>query len=188
MRRLSQGFPPTPTRLSPRRANSNRTITACCRWPGPIRYATPVIVLAMGEIGFPTRVLSPGFWRRPVYLRVPRTWPTAPPPARPPRGPPAQPVPHREGLTKAAHEVYGVIADPVRHSLSPAIHNRAFQARRVDAVYLPFLVGPNTTARFLHLPPDSLPVTGFSVTIHHKQRVIRYLNIVDPLARRASAR
>ena len=38
--------------------------------------------------------------------------------------------------------VYGVIADPVRHSVSPAVHNRAFQARRLDAVYLPFLVAP----------------------------------------------
>jgi len=37
-----------------------------------------------------------------------------------------------------------VIADPVRHSISPVVLNRAFQARRMDAVYLPFLVRPRS--------------------------------------------
>jgi hypothetical protein len=50
-----------------------------------------------------------------------------------------------EKLCRGA-KVYGVIADPVRHSISPAIHNRAFQARRMEAVYLPFLVPPVKTA------------------------------------------
>ena len=46
-----------------------------------------------------------------------------------------------EKFSRAA-KIYGVIADPVRHSISPAVHNRAFQAHRLDAVYLPFLVQP----------------------------------------------
>ena len=37
-----------------------------------------------------------------------------------------------ERFSRAA-KIYGVIADPVRHSISPAVHNRAFQARRLDA-------------------------------------------------------
>src|SRR5713226_1343276 len=37
-------------------------------------------------------------------------------------------------------EIYGVIGDPIGHSLSPLLHNTGFVARKVDAVYLPFLV------------------------------------------------
>ena len=36
--------------------------------------------------------------------------------------------------------VYGVIGDPIGHSLSPLLHNTAFRARKFDAVFVPFLV------------------------------------------------
>ena len=79
-----------------------------------------------------------------------------------------------------------MIADPVRHSISPAVHNRAFQSRRVDAVYLPFLVAPAHLRDFFSMAAK-LPLAGFSVTIPHKQKIIRYLDAVDPLARRIGA-
>jgi 3-dehydroquinate dehydratase/shikimate dehydrogenase len=90
-----------------------------------------------------------------------------------------------EKLTKAA-KIYGVIADPVRHSISPAVHNRAFQSRRLDAVYLPFLVSPAHLRDFFSMA-EKLPLAGFSVTIPHKQKIIRYLDMVEPLARRIGA-
>ena len=90
-----------------------------------------------------------------------------------------------EKLGKNA-KIYGVIADPVRHSISPAVHNRAFQSRRVDAVYLPFLVSPTYLRDFFSMA-EKLPLAGFSVTIPHKQKIIRYLDVVDPLARRIGA-
>jgi 3-dehydroquinate dehydratase/shikimate dehydrogenase len=83
-------------------------------------------------------------------------------------------------------KIYGVIADPVRHSISPAVHNRAFQAHRLDAVYLPFLV-QGTQLKDFFILAEKLPVAGFSVTIPHKQKVLRYLDVVDPLARRIGA-
>ncbi|HJT90238.1 MAG TPA: shikimate dehydrogenase [Bryobacteraceae bacterium] len=141
-----------------------------------------VVVLAMGELGFPTRVLSPVFgglysYAAPLYAE----------------GTAAGQVASRylrhvyrvEKLTKAA-KIYGVIADPVRHSISPAVHNRAFQARRMDAVYLPFLVSPAYLRDFFSMA-DKLPLAGFSVTLPHKQKIIRYLDAVDPLARRIGA-
>jgi 3-dehydroquinate dehydratase / shikimate dehydrogenase len=90
-----------------------------------------------------------------------------------------------EKLGRSA-KIYGVIADPIRHSISPAVHNRAFQSRRVDAVYLPFLVSPACLRDFFSLALK-LPLAGFSVTIPHKQKIIRYLDAVDPLARRIGA-
>ena len=80
-----------------------------------------------------------------------------------------------EKFSRAA-KIYGVIADPVRHSISPAVHNRAFQAQRIDAVYLPFLVQPAQLKDFFILA-ERLPVAGFSVTIPHKQKIMRYLDV-----------
>ena len=141
-----------------------------------------VTVLAMGELGFPTRVLSPVFggaytYAAPMYAE----------------GTAAGQVSARllrnlyrvEKLRKTA-KIYGVIADPIRHSISPAVHNRAFQSRRLDAVYLPFLVSPANLRDFFQLA-ERLPLVGFSVTIPHKQKILRYLDVVDPLARRIGA-
>jgi 3-dehydroquinate dehydratase/shikimate dehydrogenase len=141
-----------------------------------------LIVLAMGEIGFPTRVLAPAFGGMYTYAAPNGGEGTA-----------SGQVSARhlrnlyriEKLSKAA-KIYGVIADPVRHSVSPAVHNRAFQARRIDSVYLPFLVHPPQLKDFLVLA-DKLPIAGFSVTIPHKQKVLRYLDSVDPLSRRIGA-
>jgi len=141
-----------------------------------------MIVLAMGELGFPTRVLSPVFGGVYTYAAPVCAEGTA-----------AGQVSARylrhlyrvEKLRKGA-KIYGVIADPIRHSISPAVQNRAFQARRVDAVYLPFLVSPSCLRDFFTMA-DRLPLAGFSVTIPHKQKIIRYLDTVDPLARRIGA-
>jgi 3-dehydroquinate dehydratase / shikimate dehydrogenase len=141
-----------------------------------------MVVLAMGELGFPTRVLSPVFGGAYTYAAPMCADGTA-----------AGQVSARylrhlyrvEKLKKSA-KIYGVIADPVRHSISPTVHNRAFQARRVDAVYLPFLVSPACLRDFFAMA-ERLPLAGFSVTIPHKQKIIRYLDFVDPLARRIGA-
>jgi 3-dehydroquinate dehydratase/shikimate dehydrogenase len=143
---------------------------------------TKLIVLAMGEIGFPSRILSTAFGSLYTYAAPLSAEGTA-----------AGQVCARllrnlyrvEKFSRGAR-IYGVIADPVRHSLSPALHNRAFQAKRLDAVYLPFLVHPPHLKDFMGLA-EKLPIAGFSVTIPHKQKVIRYLDIIDPLARRIGA-
>jgi len=141
-----------------------------------------MILLAMGEVGFATRVLCNAQGSVYTYAAPNAVEGTA-----------AGQVSARvlkqlyriDKLTKGA-KVYGVVADPVRHSLSPCVHNRAFQARRLDSVYLPFLVKPAHLKDFLGFC-ESLPVQGFSVTIPHKQKIMRYLDVIDPLARRIGA-
>jgi 3-dehydroquinate dehydratase/shikimate dehydrogenase len=143
---------------------------------------TPLVVLAMGETGFPTRVLAPAWGGLFTYAAPNASDGTASGQVS------ARVLRHlyrAEKFTRAA-KIYGVIADPVRHSISPAVHNRAFQSHRVDAVYLPFLVQPAQLKDFFTLA-ESLPIAGFSVTIPHKQRILRYLDVVDPLARRIGA-
>jgi 3-dehydroquinate dehydratase/shikimate dehydrogenase len=161
-----------------RKPSDNARVLALPRLHGKLR----LVVLAMGELGFPTRVLSPVFGGMYTYAAPMFAEGTA-----------AGQVSARylrhlyrvEKLGKASH-IYGVIADPVRHSISPAVHNRAFQARRIDAVYLPFLVSPVHLRDFFSMA-DKLPLSGFSVTIPHKQKILRYLDVVDPLARRIGA-
>ena len=141
-----------------------------------------LIVLAMGEIGFPTRVLSTAFGGLFTYAAANSSEGTASGQVC------ARTLRHLYRVDKfsRAAKVYGVVADPVRHSISPAVHNRAFQARRMDAVFLPFLVAPQHLKDFFTLA-EKQPVTGFSVTIPHKQKILRYLDIIDPLARRIGA-
>jgi 3-dehydroquinate dehydratase/shikimate dehydrogenase len=143
---------------------------------------TPLVVLAMGELGFPTRVLSTAFGGLYTYAAPMAAQGTAAGQVA------ARQLRHLYRVEKflKTPKIYGVIADPVRHSISPAVHNRAFQSRRLDAVYLPLLVSPANLRDFFSLA-EKLPVAGFSVTIPHKQKIIRYLDVVDPLARRIGA-
>ena len=75
--------------------------------------------------------------------------------------------------------VYGVIGDPVGHSLSPLLHNTGFATRSVDAVYLPFAV--RQLGDFLAVVPE-FGVRGFSVTLPHKQTILKHLRECEPLA------
>src|SRR5207302_7354276 len=69
-------------------------------------------------------------------------------------------------------KVYGVVASPVMHSMSPAIHNAAFDAVGHDGVYLPMLVneGYESFKAFMETFLDFWPLhlSGLSVTLPHK--------------------
>lgn len=143
---------------------------------------TPLIALTMSAVGMPTRILGPSLGSLFTYAAPSEQEGTAPGQisARNMRT-----LFRADKITKSTR-LYGVIADPVGHSKSPAIHNRAFQARRIDAAYLPFCV-PATQLGDWMKTAAALPIAGFSVTIPHKQRILRYLDIVEPLAKRIGA-
>ena len=91
--------------------------------------------------------------------------------------------------------LYGVIADPVGHSLSPAIHNTCFGDKQMNKLYLPLLVegGRQEFDSFLHhaLLRKWLNFRGFSITIPHKQNALAYVRAsrgyVEPLAQKIGA-
>ena len=82
--------------------------------------------------------------------------------------------------------VYGVIADPVGHSLSPHVHNAAFEAKGIDAVYVPFRVSADALGQFMEDAPR-LGLRGLSVTIPHKEAIARHLTKVDPAVKSIAA-
>jgi 3-dehydroquinate dehydratase/shikimate dehydrogenase len=142
----------------------------------------PLVTLAMGELGFPSRVLSTGFGAVYTYAAPAHVQGTA---SGQVNARQLRSLYRIDKFTKAA-KIFAVIADPVRQSVSPHVHNRAFQSRRIDAVYVPLLVNANQLRDFFQFARD-LPISGFSVTIPHKRRIMRYLDQVDPLARRIGA-
>ena len=83
-----------------------------------------------------------------------------------------------------ATELYGIMGNPVAHSLSPVMHNGAFGALGLNKAYLPFVVQDVAQALTGF---RALGVKGVSVTIPHKQAVIPYLDTIDPVAEKIGA-
>lgn len=75
----------------------------------------------------------------------------------------------------------GVIGDPVRHSVSPAIHNAAFEAAGLDWRYLAFPVSAGRAGDAI-AAMDVLGIEGLSVTMPHKADVFEALDHHTPAA------
>ncbi len=82
----------------------------------------------------------------------------------------------------ATTRVTGLFGDPVAHSLSPQMHNRAFAERDLDWVYVAFHVPPARLGDAVRALP-ALGLAGVNVTIPHKEQVIPFL---DGLSRTAA--
>jgi len=74
--------------------------------------------------------------------------------------------------------VYGLIGDPIDHSLSPTIQNAAFHSAGLNAVYVAFPVS-TTKLRSAVQGLRSLRVKGFNVTAPHKLAMLRYIDKVE---------
>ena len=80
--------------------------------------------------------------------------------------------------------LYGIIGNPVAHSLSPAMHNSAFAALGENRVYLPFQTD-NLQEAVAGL--SGLGIEGVSVTIPYKEDVMKFLDEIDPVAEKIGA-
>ena len=141
---------------------------------------TPTIALSMGEEGVPTRVLAPKLGAFLTFASLTRDKASA-------EG--QVPCTQMEEMFRFAGigprtAVYGVVANPVAHSMSPAVHNAAFAELGMDAVYLPFKV--NDCARFLD-GYQRYDLRGLSVTIPHKEAMVPLMDEVDELTSRIGA-
>lgn len=79
----------------------------------------------------------------------------------------------------AQTHIYGIIGNPLGHTFSPAMHNAAYEARHINAVYLAF---PVKNLIQLKYSMKQWNIRGLSVTIPYKISIRRLLDRIDPLA------
>lgn len=82
--------------------------------------------------------------------------------------------------------VYGIFGYPVGHSRSPSMHNAAFAALGIDAVYVPFEVAPESLSTALR-GANAMGVRGLNVTLPHKSAIMPLLDVVEPDAQAIGA-
>jgi shikimate dehydrogenase len=83
-------------------------------------------------------------------------------------------------------KLLGIIGDPVKHSLSPVIHNAAISYLGVDYIYVPFPLKPKDLTTVI-AGFSSIGIVGFNVTIPHKQAIIPLLSEATPMAQLVGA-
>ncbi|MGM9987673.1 MAG: shikimate dehydrogenase [Bacillaceae bacterium] len=83
-------------------------------------------------------------------------------------------------------EIYGVIGNPIGHSMSPAMHNSAFQALKMDGYYQAFHVKEENLGATMEAM-KLLQIKGFNVTTPHKVAVMAYLDTIDEVAEKIGA-
>jgi 3-dehydroquinate dehydratase/shikimate dehydrogenase len=134
----------------------------------------PTVGICMGDLGMPTRILAGKFGAAFTFATFHQERALAPGQLS------------FAQMTETYHydqirprtKVFGVIADPVGHSLSPLIHNAAFAQAGIDAVYVPFRVPREHFAEFLDHAAE-WDLHGLSVTIPHKETVLEKLTERD---------
>ena len=87
---------------------------------------------------------------------------------------------------KATTDIYGIFGHPVKHSLSPDMHNSAFNALGLNSVYVAFDIDPEDieeATRAIRV----MGIKGINITIPHKQTIIPFLDEVSPDAQLTGA-
>jgi 3-dehydroquinate dehydratase/shikimate dehydrogenase len=144
------------------------------------RATIPTVGICMGDVGLPTRILGLKFGAPFTYAAFNPAKVVAP------------------GLltfhdmrnyfnieaVRPRTRVYGVIGDPIEHSLSPLVHNWAFRELGLDCVYVPFRVSERNIERFLQRMHVA-EIWGLSVTIPHKEKILEWGEPGDDLVHRA---
>lgn len=83
-------------------------------------------------------------------------------------------------------ELYGIIGHPLGHTLSPVVHNWAFEARGDARVYMAWPTPPEKLESFV-TAARTLPIRGVSVTIPHKVDIIPFLDGISDRSRKVGA-
>ena len=146
-----------------------------------------LIPIAMGEAGKWTRILGLAFGSPITYASLESGNETAPGQIS------AKDLieVYRVKELNEQTEIYGIIGNPVSHSLSPYMHNAAFKHHNLNAVYIPFEVQSLDEFIKRMVRPETREIDwnlkGFSVTIPHKEAIMKHLDVIDIDAERIGA-
>lgn len=137
----------------------------------------PTIGLCMGDTGIVTRIMALRYGAPFTYTTLSAERKIAP-----------GQVPfdkmknlYRPSQIDAETKLFGVVADPVAHSLSPLIHNVAFQHNHLNCRYLPFRIVPEDLSLFLQWCKTA-GIHGLSVTIPHKEAMLGLVSSAESAA------
>jgi 3-dehydroquinate dehydratase/shikimate dehydrogenase len=155
------------------------------------KAAKPTIAIAMGSAGAITRILAAKFGAFLTFAAMDATSSSAPGQLT------VEQMKAEYGFDRIspATRIAGIVGHPVGHSLSPIMHNRAYEKMGFDGVYVKFDV-PETYEDFCRFIDGLrsrpwMDVMGLSVTIPHKTHALRYLKEnrakIDPLAEKIGA-
>jgi len=135
-----------------------------------------LVLIGMGDYGLATRVLASRFGSAWTYAGL----------ASDVGQVTAEKLVNEYGFRtlSASTDIYGIVGRPVAHSVSPAMHNAAFRAARIDAVYLPF---PAADADDFVAFAGALGIKGASVTTPYKVALYERADESDAVARRIGA-
>ena len=140
----------------------------------------PTISFCMGELGYISRILTSKFGGFLTFASLEKGKESAP----------GQLTANE--LTNIYHfkeinretKLYGIIGNPVSHSMSPAIHNAAFTEKDLNNIYVPLKIAD--IGAFMQ-ECRKIDFQGFSVTIPHKESVLPLLDNLDHTARKIGA-
>lgn len=93
-------------------------------------------------------------------------------------------MPPEQIIINGSTETFGIVGNPVHHSLSPLMHNAAFAALGMNCVYVPL---PVSDLRNGVAGLKALGFRGVSVTIPHKQAIMEFVDVLDPVAGKIGA-
>lgn len=150
-------------------------------------WGKPMITVGMGATGQITRVVAPSRGSSLTYASLAQGGAED--------GTEAESAPgqlslrglletYRFRAIQRSTRLLGIVGNPVGHSASPALHNRAFSEAGLDYVYLPL---PVESLEDFFSEADAIGIVGFSVTIPHKVDILRFLDEVSPEARMVGA-
>ena len=134
------------------------------------------IVIGMGDYGLPTRLVAARFGSAWTYAGGLRDIGQVTPASLINE--------YRLRSVSDTTAIYGIVGGSVAHSVSPSMHNAAFAAAGIDAVYLPL---PAVDADDFLAFGRAIGISGASVTIPHKVSLFDRVDDVDAIARRIGA-
>lgn len=137
-----------------------------------------IIALCMGEKGEISRILSVIFGAELTFSSLKEGKESAPGQIT------AETLKNIYRINKLNNpKIFGLVGNPVKHSKGIIIHNKAFKKLKLNNIYLNFLVDDLKS----FIKNYKKIISGLSITIPFKREIIKYLDKVDPIAKKIGA-
>ncbi len=140
----------------------------------------PIISFCMGEMGYISRILTKKFGGFLTFASLEKGKESAPGQLTVDK---LSRIYHFKNTNKDTR-LYGIIGNPVSHSMSPTVHNASFLAKGLNNVYVPLKILNIST--FIK-ECRKIEFHGFSVTIPHKESILPFLDDIDVSASKIGA-